>query len=166
MTAHRDVSFFSASIPTPADIPMHELFMPKFDQFNLSRTEKRKLCINTRKILHCHDLLESKQMKTWAKNFVKKIESSQEDKIVIKTSGAGVYLVLAAMELYPSLSKKVICYTSEIPLKMAKTKCSPSKSWKFVFRGDPKSFLGDFPGLWKHSPYLSLFEQIPRKKAA
>ena len=158
--------FFKTSIPVPEEIPMHELFMPKFGNFDLSLNEKKRLCINTRKILHCHHLLEAKHLRQWAKAFVEKIESSKESKIELKTSGAGVYLILAAMELYPHISKTIICHTSEVPLKLNNKKFKSPGNWKLVFAPESQSFLGDFHNLWKESPYLPLFEQRTRKKAA
>jgi hypothetical protein len=166
VSAKGESLLYHTSISTPEDIPVHELFMPKFGKLELSHNEKRKLCINTRKILHCRHLLETKYLRDWAREFVQKIEAQKEDEIELKTSGAGIYLILAAIELYPHISKKIICYTTEIPFKVSNKKLGPTQNWQLVYGPETTSFLSDFPSLWRSSPYLSLFVATELKKAA
>lgn len=166
VSAKGESLLYHTSISTPEDIPVHELFMPKFGKLELSLNEKRRMCINTRKILHCRHLLETKYLRDWAREFVQKIEAQKEKEIILKTSGAGVFLILAAIELHPHISKKITCYTTEIPFKVSNKKLKPAHNWQLVYGPESKSFLADFPSLWKSSPYLSLFEQSELKKAA
>lgn len=166
VTTKGESLFYQTSISTPDDIPVHELFMPKFGNLELSSTEKKKLCINSRKILHCRHLLEGKRLKAWAREFIAKLETIKDEEIVLRTSGSGVYLILAAIELHPKLSKKVTCYTNEIPFKISNKKFKPNPNWQLVYGPEINSFLGDFPSLWRSSPYLSLFKQSELKKAA
>ncbi len=157
---------YHASLNTPDDIPVRELVMPKFDKLELSAEEKKKMCINTRKILHCRHLLETKKLKKWAKEFAHKIESLKEKEVILRTSGAGVYLILAAMELHPNLSKKIICHTAEIPLQIGQYKLKQHPNCQLVFGSSDTGVLVDFPSLWQSSPYLSLFSEKEFKKSA
>lgn len=166
VTAKGESLLYKTAIAIPEDIPVHELFMPKFGELELSASEKKKLCINTRKILHCRHLLQARHLRQWAKQFVQKIEAQKEKEIVLRTSGAGVYLILAAMELYPQLAKKIVCYTTEIPLKVSNKRITGTQNCQFIYGPHDSSFLGQFPSLWKSSPYLPLFNIEELKKAA
>lgn len=157
---------YHTDLKTPDEIPVHELFMPKFNKLALSAAEKKKMCINTRKILHCTHLLETKKLKRWAQEFIQKIESQKEHEVVIKTTGAGIYLVLAALELYPNISKKIICHTTEIPLKIGHHKFKSHSNCQLIYGANERSALVEFPSLWQSSPYLSLFEDFDLKKSA
>lgn len=156
--------FFSADLPTPKDFDFESLLVKNFDHLKLNTIEKKKFTLNVRKIVICHELFESKEFKIICDTFAKKIANLPDDRLIFSTQGGGIYLFLSLIK-HPLLkNKKILVFTSELPIR------SESKHYssaiQFIYRPHAKSYLSDFSSLWKNSKTLSLFELKVKKAAA
>jgi hypothetical protein len=156
--------FFAASLKLPQDFPMQELIMSRFDHLGLTTNEKKKLSLGLRKILLCHELFQTKEFRVMCRDFRTKIERSSEKELVFSTEGGGIYLFLQLLREASFTDKKIICYTSELPLPIMGLKAHPHM--QFIYRPHGVSYLTDFSTLWKESELMSLFELKDFKASA
>jgi hypothetical protein len=156
--------FFQARLKTRSAFPMHELILSHFDYLNLSAVEKKKFSIGLRKIILCHDIFETENFKTHCREFKSRIERSKEKELVFHTQGGGIYLFLQLIKEHDIRGKKIICYTSELPLPIMTLKKSPNV--QIIYSPHRSGFLSDFSTLWKESELMSLFELKDFKASA
>ena len=156
--------FFEAELKTPNKFPVNQLIMSQFDHLQLNIQEKKKLSLGLRKILVCHNLFESNQFKKICQDFREKVERSDEREIVFYTQGGGIYLLLGLMKNSSLKNKKIICYTSELPLPIMTLSKHPQI--QFIYRPHAESYLTDFSTLWKESKLMDLFELKDFKASA
>lgn len=159
-----ETPFFRAELPTPKDFDFESLLVNNFDHLKLNSTEKKKFTLNVRKILICHELFESSEFKKICETFAKKIAKLPQEQLTFSTQGGGIYLFLSLIK-HPLLkNKKILVFTSELPIRSeSKHYSSPIQ---FIYRPHAKSYLSDFSSLWKNSKTLSLFELKDKKAAA
>lgn len=156
--------FYQSQLETPEEFVMHELIFSQFDHLNLTVIEKKKLSLGLRKILVCHKLFKGLHFKQSCKALKQKILNSKENEFVFSTQGGGIYLFIHLLNDPLLKNKKIICYTSELPLSALPI---PSKSnIQFIFRPSSTSYLADFSTLWKESDNLKLFELKDFKASA
>lgn len=156
--------FFEAELKTPSQFPVNELIISQFQHLELNHLEKKKLSLGIRKILVCHHLFDSAQFKKISQQFNAKVEQSREQKLVFSTQGGGIYLFLALLKNNNLKNKKVVCYTSELPLPIVELSKHPQV--QFIYRPHAQSYLTDFSTLWKESDLMELFELKDFKASA
>lgn len=159
-----ELNFFGAELKTPEDFEVNELFISRFDHLKLNQMEKKKFSLGLRKILVCHELFESPQFKRICRDFKAKILACPESELTFSTQGGGIYLFLSIMNDPKLKHKKIVCYTSELPLGVAGA--ASALNIQFIYRPHAQSYLSDFSTLWKESEYLSLFELKDFKASA
>jgi hypothetical protein len=157
--SHHAHPYFESQLHVPENFSMHDLIMPRFEHWNLTEYEKKKLSLNLRKILLCHDHFLSKDFEKITDQFIKKLHHEKDQVLQFNTHGGGIYLFLSALKQEPMLfqKKEIICHTSEIPLSIFNV---PKRKThlQLIFRPQTQSYLTDFPSLWQESELLSLFE--------
>lgn len=169
LTVHKSVRgreevFFQAQIKTPTEFAFHQLIISRFDDFNFSETEKKKLSLGLRKIIVCHDLFQGSEFKKIAREFKDKIAKSSEKELTFSTDGGGIYLFIHLLKDLKLSDKKILCYTSEIPLPIMHWSSHPNI--QFIYRPQEMSYLSDFSTLWKESDLMELFELKDFKASA
>lgn len=156
--------FYQSQLKTPQEFAMHELIFSRFNHLNLNAIEKKKLSLGLRKILICHKLFKTPEFKKSCKALKNKILDSKENEFFLSTHGGGIYLFMHLLKDPQLKNKKIICYTSELPLSIVSL---PAKSHiQFIFRPSTTSYLADFSTLWKESDNLKLFELKDFKASA
>lgn len=156
--------FFKAELQTPQEFPMHDLIISRFNHLNLSPIEKKKFSIGMRKIILCHELFQTASFNNICSEFKHKIERSAEKELIFSTQGGGIYLFLHLIKDSKLKGKKIICYTSELPLPIMSLRKNPDI--QIIYRPHGESYLTDFSTLWKESEVLSLFELKDYKASA
>lgn len=156
--------FFKAQLKVHENFSLDELLIRRFEHFNLTHIEKKKLSLPLRKIILCHDYFRSSQFKKLCKEFQRKIEHCPEKELIFTTQGGGIYLFLELMQHSSCKGKKIICYTSELPLPIMSLPKHPAV--QFIYSPHQMSFLSDFSTLWKESELMALFELKEFKASA
>jgi hypothetical protein len=156
--------FFQANLRLPHDFPVNHLIMSRFDHLGLSPEEKRKLSLGLRKIILCHEVFHTKEFRDLCRDFRTKIERSRENELVFSTQGGGIYLFLQLLSESSFQSKKILCYTSELPLPILEPHKRPEI--QFIYRPHGHGYLSDFSTLWSKSDLLELFELKDFKASA
>lgn len=169
LTVHKSVRgreevFFQAQMKTPSSFALHELMISRFEHLSLSETEKRKLSLGIRKIIVCHHLFAGAQFKKLARDFKQQIAGASEKELIFSTEGGGIYLFIQLLKGLKHSDKKIICYTSEIPLPIMEWSSHPNI--QFIYRPQEMSYLSDFSTLWKESELMELFELKDFKASA
>jgi hypothetical protein len=157
-------TFFQDQLATPEDLPMHQLIISRFQHLQLNSIEKKKLSLDLRKIIVCHDQFHSKLFRQMVKDFQSKIEKCPEQELTFSTQAGGIYLFLNLKASKALASKKIVCYTSELPLPLVSF--SKLMNIQFIYRPGRQSYLADFSTLWKEPELLTLFELKDFKASA
>ena len=134
--------------------------MREFLYLNLSEREKRLFSINIRKIFVNHHYFNSPEFKRIAENFIDRLSHEKEQLLTFSTSAGGIYLFMALLKKAPRFlkTKKLICYTSELPLDLMTINHDISDDVHFILRPHAPSYFKDFPTLWQKSNMIDLFE--------
>ena len=148
--------FFETKLTTPDEFAVADLLISRFDHFKLRSIEKKKLSLGLRKIILCHDLFQTQEFKKIGHQFKQKIKLCQEKELTFVTQGGGIYLFLYLLNDKDLRSKKITCYTSELPLPVLGF--SKNHHFQFIYRPQNENYLSDFSSLWKESDLMSLFE--------
>lgn len=154
-TAQGAQLYFQSELIVPDRFPVPELFMQKFDHWNISEADKKQLSLNSRKILLCHEFFHSPEFHKMGRMLVEKMNREKSGTLEFSTDGGGMYLFLEAAQKIDS-KKHIICHTSELPLPIFAMPNHPHL--QFIYRPENHSFLTNFPSLWEKSDLLNLFE--------
>ena len=152
--------YFHSELRVPDEFGMDELLLHKFDHLNLPENERKNLSLQLRKILLRHHYFSSLEFQRIVQNFIHRVVSDKERRLTFSTQGGGVYLFVALLN-HPEnvlLDKKLICYTSELPLSSIKIEQVPQNDIHFILRLHAKSFLKGVPSLWQNSQLVDLSE--------
>lgn len=152
--------YFHSELRVPTEFEMEELLLHRFDHLNLPEKERKNLSLQLRKILVRHHYFASIEFQRIVENFIHRIVSEKERKLIFSTQGGGIYLFVALLN-HPEkvlLDKKLICYTSEFPLSSIKIESEPQNDIQFILRPCKRSFLKDVPSLWQNSHLVDLSE--------
>lgn len=156
--------FFEARLKTPNSFAVHDLIISKFDHLKLNALEKKRLSFDTRKILLCHHLFASTEFKQHTRELRNRLIKSKETNFTFSTEGGGIYLFIQLMNDRALEGKKILCYTSELPLPLKNLR--DHSQIQFIYRPAKKSYLSDFPTLWQEYDLLELFELKDFKASA
>lgn len=159
-TLEGDHLYFQAELKVHENFPIDELLMREFLYLNLTDREKRLFSINIRKIFVNHHYFKSPEFDRIADNFIDRLASEKEQLLTFSTSAGGIYLFMALLKKSPKFlnEKKLICYTSELPLDIMTICHGPSEDVHFILRPHAQSYFKDFPTLWQKSNMIDLFE--------
>lgn len=151
--------YFHANLQIPEEFAMNELLMREFDYLELNDREKKLFSLNVRKIFLRHKYFKSKEFERICNNFIARLSKEQDQLLTFSTSGGGIYLFMALLKDPPTFlkEKKLICYTSELPLDIMRIS-EESNDVHFILRPHSRSFFKDFPTLWQKSNLIDLFE--------
>lgn len=152
--------YFQSDLRIPEEFSIDELLMREFEYLDLSDRERKLFSLNIRKIFLRHKIFKSPEFDRIAENFMDRLASEKEQLLTFSTSGGGIYLFMALLKDPPSFlrEKKLICYTSELPLDIMKINQSITNDVHFILRPHARSFFKDFPTLWQKSNLIDLFE--------
>ncbi len=152
--------YFQAELRVPEEFTMEELLMKEFDYLELNDREKKLFSLNLRKIFLRHQYFNSREFERISENFVEKLSQEKDQLLTFSTCGGGIYLFMALLRgPAPFLEeKKLICYTSELPLDIMKRGEGFSSNFHFILRPQGHSFLLNFPTLWQKSNLIDLFQ--------
>jgi len=151
--------YFHANLQIPEDFAMNELLMREFDYLELNDREKKLFSLSVRKIFLRHRYFKSREFERISENFIQRLAKEQDQLLTFSTSGGGIYLFMALLKNPPTFlkEKKLICYTSELPLDIMRIS-ENSNDVHFILRPHSRSFFKDFPTLWQKSNLIDLFE--------
>lgn len=146
--------YFHTELKVPEDFSMEELLLKEFEYLDLSPEEKKHLSINHRKILLRHHYFNCAEFERIAENFIERLSHEREKMLTFSTQGGGIYLFTALLKSSHRLfeGKKLICYTSELPLKGTNFNLGQEPNLQFIFRSQRPSYFKHLPSLWQSSP--------------
>ena len=147
--------FFLSELKVFEEFTLEELMLREFEDLNLSVAEKKLFSLSLRKIWLRHDYFKTAEFDRIAENFARLISSEKEQLLTFSTNAGGIYLFLNLLKYNPSLAedKKLICYTSELPLRIIDQEGPPSPSVHLILKPGRETFFRNFPSLW-HKSYL------------
>jgi hypothetical protein len=142
--------YFHSELKVSEDFSMDELLMKEFDYLHLNEIEKKQFSLQHRKIFLRHHYFNGVEFERIVENFVERLIHEKEQTLTFSTKGGGVYLFLALARRHEELlqEKKLICYTSEMPLMVAFPK---EHNLQFILVSDNGSFFKNIPTLWQNS---------------
>lgn len=152
--------YFQAELKVSENFPIDELLMREFLYLNLSDREKRLFSLSIRKIFINHHYFKSPEFERITENFIQRLSNEKEHVLTFSTSAGGIYLFMVMLKKAPAFlkTKKLICYTSELPLDLMTINHCISDDVHFILRPHAKSYFKDFPTLWQKSNMIDLFE--------
>lgn len=152
--------FFRSVLKVFEEFTIEELMMREFEDLNLTVNEKKLFSLALRKIWIRHDYFKTAEFDRIAENFARLISSEKEQLLTFSTHAGGIYLFQNLLKYVPSLAKdkKLICYTSELPLKIIEQEIPPSSSIHFILKPGQGTFFINFPTLWHKSYLIDLSE--------
>lgn len=147
--------YFQAELRTPDHFTMEELMLREFEYLNLSNDEKKQFTLNLRKIWLRHHYFKSAEFDRIVENFAERVSREKDQLLTFSTRGGGIYLFASLLKKDPGFlkEKKLICYTTEMPLIQIEA-CSDNIH--FILRPGPGRFFKNFPTLWKNSHLIDL----------
>lgn len=145
--------YFQTELRVSEDFSLEELLIKEFEYLDLSPEEKKYLSIHHRKILLRHHYFNSPEFDRITENFIERLSNEKEKLLTFSTQGGGVYLFIALLKSSHRLfeEKKLICYTSELPLKGTRFDLSQEPNLQFIFRSQEPSYFKHLPSLWQSS---------------
>ena len=151
--------YFNAELQIPEDFSIDELLMREFEYLDLNEREKKLFTLNVRKIFVRHKYFKSYEFERICENFAERLSREKDQLLTFSTSGGGIYLFMALLKNPPPFlsQKKLICYTSELPLDVMRIS-EQTNDVHFILRPHSKSYFKDFPTLWQKSNLIDLFE--------
>lgn len=152
--------YFQSELKVSDNFNIDELLMSQFLYLNFTDREKRLFTINIRKIFLSHHFFKTHEFERIAENFIERLSHEKDQLLTFSTSAGGIYLFLALLKNAPPFlkEKKLICYTSELPLKILNFDHLINNDVHFILRPHAKSVFKDFPTLWQQSNLIDLFE--------
>lgn len=147
--------YFQAELKTPDHFTMEELMLREFEYLNLTNHEKKLFTLNLRKIWLRHHYFKSAEFDRIVENFAERISREKDQLLTFSTRGGGIHLFASLAKRGPEFlkEKKLICYTTEMPLIQIEAK---SDNIHFILRPGPGRFFQNFPTLWKNSHLIDL----------
>lgn len=147
--------YFQAELRVPSQFSLDELALRQFEYLGLPETEWKHFNVNLRKILLRTKYFRSVEFERIVQNLAERIQEEKEQLITFSTTGGGVYLLLALNdERFPFLKeKKLICYSSDFPLKILPA--SSPDNVLFFYR-PMRGFFKHVPALWDDSVAIDL----------
>jgi hypothetical protein len=152
--------YFQADLRIQEEFSIDELLMREFEYLDLTERERKLFSLNVRKTFLRHKCFKSAEFDRIVENFTERLSTEKEQLLTFSTSGGGVYLFMAMLKNSPAFlkEKRLICYTSELPLDIMKTNQDAQTDVHFILRPHAKSVFKDFPTLWQKSNVIDLFE--------
>lgn len=137
----------------PNSIPLDQLLSCKFSEDVLSAEERKELSLNHRKILWAYEHISKQQWLEAAKDLVSLIRQHPAHTLTIKTSHAGVGVVLAMVEkLKLPQDKKINFYFESAPLAWLEDHFAPiDGSHQVEFAKTPTCAWSQYPSLTKRT---------------
>ena len=159
-----DEIFFKAHLSPEDNFKFEDLIISRFNHFRLSEFDKKKLSLDMRKIILGHQIFDSPDFYKICNKFKRRIESCPQKELVFSTQGGGIYLFIQMLKTANLKDKKIICYTSELPLPIMQAK--RKSNIQFIYHPKSQSFLSEITSLWSESEIVSLFELKDLKASA
>jgi hypothetical protein len=149
--------YFQSELRTPELFSMEELMLREFEYLGLSNQEKKNFSLNLRKIWLRHHYFKSAEFDRIVENFIERLSHEKDQLITFSTKGGGIYLFGALLRKEPGFlkEKKLICYTSEIPL-LSFQESVLKNHIHFILRPGPGRYFHYFPTLWQQSCLIDL----------
>lgn len=137
---------------------MEELMLREFEYLNLTNDEKKNFSLPLRKIWIRHHYFKSAEFDRIVENFRERLSNEKEQLLTFSTTGGGIYLFISLLRNHHPLlaEKKLICYTTEIPLISYKIEPSLKENIHFILRPGGGRFFHHFPTLWQNSLLIDL----------
>mgnify|MGYP006198700929 CR=1 FL=1 len=137
---------------------MEELMLREFEYLNLTNQEKKNFSLPLRKIWLRHHYFKSPEFERIVENFRQRLFNEKEQLLTFSTTGGGIYLFVSLLREHHRLlvEKKLICYTTEIPLIPYKLDPALLQNIHFILRPGSGRFFQNFPTLWKNSHLIDL----------
>jgi hypothetical protein len=145
--------YFHADLCVREQFDMDELLLKEFDHLGMSEKEIKQLSITVRKILLRHSFFKTPEFDRIIDNFAERISNEKEQLLTFSTQGSGVYLFAGLIRKKPTFlkEKKLICYTSDLPLDLYKVNYLDSRDVHIIHRPYSRSTFKNFPSLWQKS---------------
>lgn len=141
--------YFHFELKVSENFTMDELLMKEFDYLNLSPDEKKHFSLNHRKIFLRQHYFHCPEFERIVENFVERLIHEKEQVLTFSTKGGGVHLFLALIRREEAIlkDKKLICYTTEMPLQM---NLPLQENLQFILTSSGPSFFKNIPTLWQN----------------
>lgn len=142
--------YFQTDLEIPTHFSMEEIAKDEFEYLNLSEFEKKHLSLALRKIILRHHYFKGPEFVRILENFIRLVEQDKDQFLTFSTQGGGVNLFLALQKVRPELlkEKKLICYTSERPLKIMGRSASENPGALIITRHSQKGYFSKLSSLW------------------
>lgn len=151
--------YFKEELKVPTQFSMDELLLKEFEYLDLSEQEKKSFSLNLRKIFLRHQYFNSLEFERISENFISRVAREKDQFMTFSTYGGGIYLFIALLRRSQSIlkEKKLICYTSELPLDVLRIDELTQPQIHFILRPHAPSFLRPLPTLWQNTHLIDLF---------
>lgn len=143
--------YFMADLRVREQFNMDDLLLEEFDHLKLTDEEKKQLSLSVRKILLRHSFFKTPEFDRIIENFGERISNEKEQLLTFSTQGSGVYLFAGLLRKKPEFlkEKKLICYTSDLPLDLFKVNYLDNRDVHIIHRPYSRSMFKNFPSLWR-----------------
>lgn len=143
--------YFEAELRVRQDFTIEELLMREFEYLSLSESERKMFSLSMRKVFLRHSYFRTPEFERIIENFSERLTHEKDQLLTFSTSGAGVYVFLGVIKMKPLAlkNKKLICYTSDLPLDVMRVDYVRDSDVHIIFRPYTKSLFKDFPTLYR-----------------
>lgn len=150
--------YFKSELKTPEHFSMEELMIREFEYLNLTEREKKQFDLNLRKIWLRLHYFKSAEFNRIVENFTDRLSQEKDQLLTFSTNGGGIYLFTSLINNSPGFlkEKKLICYTTEIPLNTFDIKIVNPTPVHFILKPGPGRYFKEFPSLWQKSHLIDL----------
>ena len=143
--------YFHADLHVREDFDLTELSIEEFDHLKMTPEERKHLSLSVRKVLLRHSFFKTPEFNRIIENFSDRLLHENDQLLTFSTHGAGVYLFAGLIKKNPLLlrEKKLICYTSDLPLDIFQIDYLSSTDIHLIYRPYSKTMFKNFPSLWQ-----------------
>jgi hypothetical protein len=151
--------YFRSDLRIKEQFSIEELLIKEFDYLHLNERERKLFSLSMRKIFLSQHYFKSLEFERVVENFAERISHEKEQLLTFSTSGGGVYLFSALLKKPPAFlkEKRLICYTSELPLDILKVNLMGKNDVHIILKPHSKSLFKD-PTLWQKPNLIDLCE--------
>lgn len=143
--------YFQAELRVKQDFTMEELLMREFEHLSLTDQERKNFSLTLRKVYLRHSYFRTPEFERIVENFCERLSHEKDQLLTFSTHGAGVYLFIGLIKNHPRVlrDKKLICYTSDLPLEVMRANYQSSTDVHIIHRPYAKGLFKDFPTLYR-----------------
>lgn len=152
--------YFSSRLRFSEDFDISDLLMCRFQNFQMTPSECKRLSLDHRKILHNLHYFNSKEFERIYLNFEQRLLAEKDETLHFKAYGGAIYLFIEAMKQHEKFkATRIICETTEIPLPVVRIPLENRSPLQFVYSAEGRSIFAPFPSIWAQPQIIALFDR-------